>query len=296
MSRARNRESRSPLHFATAVLAVTALLAAGSARANFHLAEIDEIMVGYDNNPAVQFVEIVMKSGGQNVVSGSKLATFDSTGAFTGIALTVSGNVTSGSDRRWLMATPGFQSVSGLDADFVFATALPVLGGMVCWGKPGTGANEANPTRYVDCVSYGNYVGPSNTHTSAPSPVAPNGFSLRRNGDSDNSAADFVCADPADPENNDFDTVNLPATASCESGPTTTTTTLNGTPVCGDGNDDGDVTATDALLALNTSVGSGACAACRCDVDASGGVTATDALRMLNAAVGVPVSLNCVTC
>jgi hypothetical protein len=243
-------------------------------------------MVGYDNNPAVQFVEIVMQAGGQQVVNGSKLATFDATGAFTGIALTVSSNVTSGADRRWLMATPGF------------ASALPVVGGMICWGKPGSG--EANPNNYVDCIAYGNYVGPGNVHTSAPNPLAPYGFSLRRSGDSDDSSADFACADPADPENNDFATVDMAATTPCSSGSTTTTstttTTLSGTPLCGDGNDDGNVTATDALFALNTSVGSGSCALCRCDVDSSGGVTATDALRLLNAAVGVPVSLNCVAC
>jgi hypothetical protein len=247
----------------------------------------------------VQFVEIVMQASGQQVVSGSKLATFDATGTFTGIALTVSSNVTSGADRRWLMATPGFQSVTGLDADFLFASALPVVGGMICWGKPGSG--ESDPNSYVDCVAYGNYVGPGNIHTSAPNPLAPYGFSLRRNGDTDDSSADFACADPADPENNDFGTVDMVATTPCSSGSTTTTSTTTTTSggvaaVCGDGNDDGNVTATDALFALNTSVGSGSCAICRCDVDSSGGVTATDALRLLNAAVGVPVTLTCVAC
>jgi hypothetical protein len=284
-----------------APIAAAIVIGTPAAHANFHLSEIDEFMVAYDNNPAVQFVEIVMKSGGQNVVTGSKLATFDATGSFTGIALTVSSNVTSGADRRWLMATPGFQSVTGLDADFLFASALPVVGGMICWGKPG--ATESNPGSYVDCVTYGNYVGPGNIHTSAPNPLAPYGFSLRRSGDTDDTSTDFGCADPADPENNDLVTVDMPATTACSSGSTTTTTaspttttTLVGTPLCGDGNDDGNVTATDALFALNTSVGAGSCPLCRCDVDSSGGVTATDALRLLNAAVGVPVSLNCVTC
>ncbi len=284
--------------FARCCCAAAVFLAAsavGPAVANFHVAQIDEFMVAYENNPAVQFVEIVMKIGGQGVVNGSKLATFDSAGAFTGIALTVSSNVTAGADRRWLMATPGFQSVSGLDADFLFASALPVIGGMVCWGKPG--ASEANPNSYVDCVSYGNYSGPGNNHTASPNPLTPYGYSLRRIGDSDDSSADFVCADPADPENNDFVTVDLPASMECPSGTTsTTTTTLVGQPLCGDGTDDGSVTATDALLALSTSVGIGACALCRCDVDASGGVTASDALRVLNAAVGVPVTLSCPAC
>ena len=300
------RRSRIRRRSAAFVLTAVVSLIATSSRANFHIAEIDELMVGYDNNAAVQFVEIVMKSGGQGVVNGSKLATFDATGAFTGIALTVSSNVTSGSDRRWLMATPGFQSASGLDADFLFASALPTGGGMICWGKPG--AQESSPNAYVDCVAYGNYTGPGNTHTSAPTTLVPFGYSLRRTGDSDSTLNDFACADPADPENNDFETVDLQATTPCPSGSTTTTTappttntsttttTLGGGAVCGDGNVDGNVTATDALFALNTSVGAGACQACRCDVDATGSVTATDALRILNAAVGVPVSLNCVAC
>ncbi|HET9063305.1 MAG TPA: hypothetical protein VFO62_08460 [Candidatus Binatia bacterium] len=66
--------------------------------------------------------------------------------------------------------------------------------------------------------------------------------------------------------------------------------------VCGDQNGDGGVTAVDALAALVTSVGLGACPLNRCDVDNGGSVTATDALTILRAAVGEPLTLSCPTC
>lgn len=62
---------------------------------------------------------------------------------------------------------------------------------------------------------------------------------------------------------------------------------------CGDANDDGAITATDALLALAAAVGLGECDPVRCDTDASGAVTASDALAILNSAVGIPVVLSC---
>jgi len=63
--------------------------------------------------------------------------------------------------------------------------------------------------------------------------------------------------------------------------------------VCGDANDDGAVTATDALVALNAAVGLAVCEPARCDTDDSGAITASDALAILNAAVGILVVLSC---
>jgi hypothetical protein len=62
---------------------------------------------------------------------------------------------------------------------------------------------------------------------------------------------------------------------------------------CGDANDDGAITATDALAALSAAVGIGECEPARCDTDGSGAVTASDALAILSAAVGIPVVLAC---
>jgi hypothetical protein len=68
---------------------------------------------------------------------------------------------------------------------------------------------------------------------------------------------------------------------------------------CGDADDSGAVTATDALFILRTSVGASSCDACVCDVDSSGGgapTTATDALRVLQKGVGLPGELVCPPC
>ncbi|MEE8310953.1 MAG: hypothetical protein V3R77_01765 [Candidatus Binatia bacterium] len=59
------------------------------------------------------------------------------------------------------------------------------------------------------------------------------------------------------------------------------------------GTPDLQLTATDALVILNGSVGIGLCPLCVCDVNNSMSVTATDALIVLNAAIGVPQNLVC---
>lgn len=62
---------------------------------------------------------------------------------------------------------------------------------------------------------------------------------------------------------------------------------------CGDGTQDGALTASDALLALNTAVDIATCIETLCDVNGSGTTTSTDALAILNAGVGLPVALSC---
>jgi len=68
---------------------------------------------------------------------------------------------------------------------------------------------------------------------------------------------------------------------------------------CGDTDDSGTITATDALFTLRAGVGVAVCDDCVCDVDSSGGgssVTATDALRILQNGIGLPTPLNCPPC
>lgn len=69
-----------------------------------------------------------------------------------------------------------------------------------------------------------------------------------------------------------------------------------GAPVCGDANGDDEVKSGDALIALNTAVGSDSCAPCACDINESGAVNTTDALLILKKAVGQPVVLECPPC
>jgi hypothetical protein len=81
---------------------------------------------------------------------------------------------------------------------------------------------------------------------------------------------------------------------------TTTTTTIStssttlGTPICGDANGDGEVTATDALETLRGAVGlATTCDLAHCDTDHNAALQTSDALRILRSAVGQPVVLDC---
>jgi hypothetical protein len=62
---------------------------------------------------------------------------------------------------------------------------------------------------------------------------------------------------------------------------------------CGDADGNESVVAADALLTLRAAVLGAECALHRCDTDDDGSITATDALRVLWAAVGLVVELRC---
>ncbi len=71
---------------------------------------------------------------------------------------------------------------------------------------------------------------------------------------------------------------------------------VSGQSPCGDATFDGIVTATDALAALRTAVGTLSCSLCVCDADGSGVITATDALIILQTGVGLDTDPNCKIC
>lgn len=63
--------------------------------------------------------------------------------------------------------------------------------------------------------------------------------------------------------------------------------------VCGDANDDFNVTASDALAALRTSVGTDDCVVWRCDFNGDERIAVTDAQSILRTAVDQPTTPNC---
>lgn len=71
---------------------------------------------------------------------------------------------------------------------------------------------------------------------------------------------------------------------------------LDNCVVCGDTNFDLHVTASDALSALRTSVGSAMCRLCVCDANNNATVTVSDALAILRKSVGLNQPLNCPNC
>lgn len=197
------------------------------AEALFHLAVIDEVMTSYGGNATSQFVEIRMLSVGQNLVQNSVLGAFDTTGAYIGDVLVVPGNVpNSGLGVPWIMGTAQFQADSGIVPDFTMPAGLPTGGGMICWGAPGIGApplpgswDHTVPTNYVDCLAYGTYAGPSNPRIGSPTPLDADGHSLERVSITSDNLADFACANPASPENNNGASAGMPATTPCPGPP-----------------------------------------------------------------------------
>jgi hypothetical protein len=65
---------------------------------------------------------------------------------------------------------------------------------------------------------------------------------------------------------------------------------------CGDADESGEISSTDALAALQGAVGIRACEVCVCDADGSTIVSATDALLVLKVVVGENVGLTCEPC
>jgi hypothetical protein len=92
-------------------------------------------------------------------------------------------------------------------------------------------------------------------------------------------------------------TTTLPvSTTTGDTGSTTlgeTTSTVPSGDLCGDADDNGAITASDALLALRTAVGAASCPFLRCDTNADGFITTSDALRILHEAVGIDEVLEC---
>jgi hypothetical protein len=215
------------------------------ARALFHVAHIYEVKSGAGGNPNVQYVEIRMAGGFQNVTGQTRLTAFNCDGTSFSVLLLVPTNVTNeGLDVRWIMASPDgatFLAASGISHDFIWDNSvtgsIPTSCGMVCWGAPGIvppapgSWNAADPNQYVDCVAYGPYTGPAKTsvHDGTPTSGTPTAltpsnatFSLQRTTFTGNNSADFTLACPT-PENNAGAEGNFGA---C-SPPTTTTTTTS---------------------------------------------------------------------
>jgi len=71
---------------------------------------------------------------------------------------------------------------------------------------------------------------------------------------------------------------------------------LNRCVLCGDTNNDLEVSASDALFSLLTAVGIESCDLCLCDANGSGSITSVDALSILNTAVGAGPTMLCPPC
>jgi hypothetical protein len=232
-----------------AVVALAAvIIAASPARALFHAAVIDEVMLGVNGDPTAQYVEIRMLFPAQTSVAHSVLAFFTCDGA--GVSTQIDGLpgdiAHGGTGVRWSMGTDTFATATGLTPDFTFpaiannATSSYVPCGMVCWGAPTMSLlppadpdswSHADPENYVDCVAFGGYSGTTRTSSGTPTNLMPgNGsMSLTRIGSTGNNLADFALAAPT-PTNN---TLSQMTTTTVPGGATTTTLPGTGQPLAG---------------------------------------------------------------
>jgi len=220
-----------------AALLVLCLPAVGHA---FTDSRISEVMagVGTGGSATVQYIEIVMRSPGQNDVMGTIVGFFRCDGATFIGSPAVPTNVSNGAaGAHWIMATTGFQAAAGIapDDDMLPGYMTPIgpnqdMGrypcGMICWGKPTTPSKASD---YVDCVAYHGYHGSGNAaippFAGTATTLAPGDgtLSLTRISDTGNNAADFALMPPT-PTNNAGQMGSLGG-----AGTTTTTTPGGGT-------------------------------------------------------------------
>jgi len=293
----------------TIALLAVCLFAPHAAEASFHLISISEVLSGFGADPSVQYVELRMDTVGQQFVSGTRLAVFDTTGVRTDLAISGSNVAVGASQRKILYATSAFATATGLTPDFTIAAGLVTPTGMVCWGRP---ANPAVPGQYIDCVAFGGYAGPP-APANPPSTTDPPGdgtLSLTRVSGTvfakSSSAADFALRVPGPCNNANQCAVlgpsgcgngNVDAGEACDDGNTADgdgcsamcqVESLPGT-VCGDANGDGRVTVTDGVQVLRAAAGlSSDCTPARCDVDGNGTISVTDGVNVLREAAALP--------
>jgi hypothetical protein len=184
--------------------AVALLSSTAPASASFHLIRVREVYPGSASEPAAEYVELQMSSGGQEFVGGHALRTYDASGTLVE-SNTLASDVPSGANQRTvLLATPEAEAHFGVAADGALSPSGQLLpgGGAVCWES-------------LDCVSWGSFSGslPSAAGQPAAAGGIPDGMALRRSisqgcgtlleegDDTDNSAADFSAVFP-DPRPN----------------------------------------------------------------------------------------------
>jgi hypothetical protein len=160
--------------------------------------EMREVYPGSEANPGAQYVELQMRAGGQNLVGGHFVRTFDAAAAPVATS-TFPANVPNDANQSTLLlATPQAEAEFGIVADGPLTPGIAPAGGAVCWET-------------IDCVSWGNFAGslPSSAGTPAAPGGIPNGMALRRSiargcataleagDDTDQSQADFEAVFPA---------------------------------------------------------------------------------------------------
>lgn len=133
---------------------VLCLVAPAASSASFHLVQVREVFPGTMLNPDSAYVELQMYAGGQNLVGGRSLTTYNPDGSLRH-TFPIPENVPDGGTQRTILI--GDEFPPGASEDFFDAdlgTNIVRAGGAVCFDS-------------VDCVAWGSYTGGE----TLPSPV-----------------------------------------------------------------------------------------------------------------------------
>lgn len=105
----------------------TLTLGAGStASASFHLMQIEQAIGGVCGDSSQQAIQLRMRFGGQNLVSGHSLALYDANGESRTLLLTFPSDAANGAaGARILVATAQFAAARGITPDFVLPQQIP---------------------------------------------------------------------------------------------------------------------------------------------------------------------------
>lgn len=202
--------------FGTLPLALILAAVAAPAAASFHLMQIEQVAGAHCGNPSAQAIQLRMRSGGQQFVSGTRLIAYDAAGANPVTLLIFPANAPSGtSGARILVATPSFAADSGtVTPDFTMTGVIPASylaagrvafesGGSNFWsiawgGVAYTGTNTGTLDNDPDGDFNPPFASAMPDHA-AQAILFPGAF----NAASTNNAADYVLsADPATWTNN----------------------------------------------------------------------------------------------
>ena len=188
------------------VAGMLALAIPSVSSATFHLIKIREIFAGKAGDPNAQYVMLQMYSAGQNFVAGKTVTLYDASGTVAG-SFTFAADVANGANQAYiLLATAEAETFFSVTADLVIAPVITASGGKVCYEN-------------LDCVSWGNFSGSSSSPSPSGTPFGypegvQSGHAVRRDishgnpatlqegDDTNDSRADFDCADTAAPTNN----------------------------------------------------------------------------------------------
>jgi hypothetical protein len=192
------------------ILAALASLAlALPVQASFHLMQIEQVIGGVNGDTTAQAIQLRMRFGGQNLVSGATLIAYDAAGNNPIILLTFPSNVTTaGAGSRILITTASFASyeASPITSDFTMTNSIPASylaagrlsfqkptyqAGNVLWSASWGGAGYTGPnTGTMDNDADGNFAPPIADALPSTS-ISALHFNGAVNAPSTNNAADY---------------------------------------------------------------------------------------------------------